>query len=139
VIDSVTRWAARQDDAAALALVGSYAYGKPRMSSDVDLVLVTTEPDRHTQGIDWILPMDPGARLIRDQTWGPLRERRVRLRSGLHVELGLVTPEWLSLPLDHGTAKVLGDGCRVLHDPQGLLHDTLRHIQRAGEGQPDSR
>jgi hypothetical protein len=84
--------------------------------------------ERTTQGsppADWVLSFDPRARLIRDQDWGPLRERRVRLHSGLHVELGVVPPSWAALPLDPGTARVLRHGCRVLYDPERLLHDAL--------------
>jgi hypothetical protein len=125
VIESVTDWATRQPDVTALALVGSYAYHRPRMASDVDLVLLTTDPDRHRDGTRWISGFDPAARVIRDQAWGPLRERRVRLRSGLQVELGIVSPTWAALPLDPGTAKVLSDGCRILLDPDGVLHEAL--------------
>lgn len=91
------------------------------MASDVDLVLLTTCPGRHVTDIAWILEVDPQARLIRTQTWGPLVERRVRLRSGLQVELDVVPTEWASLPLDRGTAKVLRDGCRILYDPDDIL------------------
>ena len=123
VICAVTRWAGEQNDVSALALVGSYAYGHPRMASDVDLVLVTDDPDRHARGLDWIVFYDPRAQLIRDQWWGPLRERRVRLHSGLQVELGITWPTWASLPLDPGTQRVLRDGCRILHDPQSRLKE----------------
>lgn len=125
VVEAVTQWARRQSDATALALVGSHAYDRPRMGSDVDLVLLTPDPDRHARGLAWVTSFDPRARLIRDRTWGPLRERRVRLRSGLQVELGIVSPDWASLPLDRGTARVLRDGCRVLHDPEGILRKAL--------------
>ncbi len=124
-MESVAGWAKRQEDVTALALVGSYAYDRPRMGSDVDLVLVSTDPDRHVHGIDWILPFDSQARLIRFATWGPLMERRVRLRSGLQVELGVVPVSWASVPLDSGTAKVLRDGCRILHDPERVLENAV--------------
>lgn len=122
---SVAGWASAQPDVSGLALVGSYAYNRPRMGSDVDLVVLTDKPDRHCRGIDWVLSFDPRAKLIRDQMWGPLRERRVRLRSGLQAELGVVPPTWAALPLDPGTAKVLKDGCRILHDPEGTLEAAL--------------
>ena len=73
IISAVNRWAAEQNDVSALALVGSYAHGQPGMASDVDLVLVTDDPDRHARGLDWIVFYDPRAQLIRDQWWGPLR------------------------------------------------------------------
>lgn len=125
----MTKWASTQANVLALALVGSYAYDRPRMASDVDLVLLTTEPEKHAQGLDWIRCYEPSARLIHDQWWGPLRERRVRLRSGLHVELGIVQPTWASLPLDVGTERVLRDGCRILHDPQDRLKEALTALR----------
>jgi uncharacterized protein len=108
--------------------VGSYAYDSPRMASDVDLVLVTSDLGRHAEDLDWVAAFDRKAKLIRDQAWGPLRERRVRLRSGLQVELGVVSPTWASLPLDHGTARVLRDGYRILHDPEGLLREATASL-----------
>ena len=126
---AVARWAREQADVLALALVGSYANDHPRMGSDVDLVLLTHQPDKHASGIEWIASHDPGAQLIRDKTWGPLRERRVRLRSGLQVELGIVPPSWAAIPLDPGTEKVLRDGCRILHDSERLLQDALATLK----------
>jgi uncharacterized protein len=123
VIEAVTEWSRYQADVSGLVLVGSYAYNHPRMASDVDLVLVTAEPGRHAHGLEWAATVDRNAKLTRSQDWGRLMERRVRLRSGLQVELGIVSPEWVSLPLDPGTASVLRDGWRILHDPEGLLRE----------------
>lgn len=124
----MTRWASEQADVSALALVGSYAYHHPRMGSDVDLVLLTNDPDKHARGLGWVVSYDPRARLICDRWWGPLRERRVRLHSGLQVELGIVRPTWASLPLDPGTDRVLRGGCRILHDPQRRLMEAMNTL-----------
>lgn len=129
LIRSVTDWAREQTDVSALALVGSYAYDRPRMGSDVDLVVLTSNPERHARGIEWVASFDPRAQLIRDQRWGPLRERRVRLHSGLQVELGLVQPGWAAVPLDPGTAKVLSDGCKILQDRDGILHQAMASLR----------
>ncbi|QNN51159.1 nucleotidyltransferase domain-containing protein [Nocardioides mesophilus] len=125
---AVTQWASAQADVSGLALVGSYACNRPRMGSDVDLVLLTNNPAKHSRGLDWVVSFDPRAELIRDQMWGPLRERRVRLRSGLQVELGVVPPSWAAIPLDSGTKKVLRDGCRILHDPDGIFRAALARL-----------
>lgn len=116
----ITSWAAARDDVEAVVLVGSYARGHPRMGSDVDLVIVSSAVDRLTQD-SWFERLRPGSTLVRVMTWGALLERRYRLRSGLHVELGLVSPSWTELPLDPGTRRVLGDGHIVLYDGHGLL------------------
>jgi hypothetical protein len=60
------------------------------------------------------------ARLIRTEQWGPVRERRFRLTSGLIVELGIAPSSWADDPLDQGTRRVLRDGHRIVYDT-GLL------------------
>jgi hypothetical protein len=131
VNDVVTRaacWANTQPDVSAMVVVGSYAYGRPRMGSDVDLVILSTLVGEHLDDPAFIRTITPGGRVIRREQWGPVHERRVRLRSGLLVEFGLTTPEWAALPLDAGTTRVLTDGCKILVD-DGSLMRALESIQ----------
>ena len=58
------------------------------MASDVDLVVLTDTPES-LEGAAWFGQLQPGARLIRSAAWGPVRERRFRLASGLIVEVGI--------------------------------------------------
>jgi predicted nucleotidyltransferase len=51
-LDQVVLWAAEHADIQAVALVGSYARGKPTPSSDVDLVLLVDEPRNYLGIID---------------------------------------------------------------------------------------
>lgn len=115
VVDDVARWAERHEAVHGVALVGSYARGAERMASDVDLVILTADPDALAD-TPWFPTLRPGAALIRTMRWGPVRERRYRLRSGLLVELGLAPDDWAAVPLDAGTRRVLADGHRVLYD-----------------------
>jgi hypothetical protein len=123
-------WAQGRDDVDAVVLVGSYARGAARLASDVDLVILSPRPARLADDASWFAQLRPGSTLIRAQAWGPLLERRYRLRNGLHVELGLASPTWAASPLDPGTRRVLGDGHVVLHDPHGLLaaHDGANNV-----------
>lgn len=127
-VERLTDWLGPRADVLALALVGSYAYDRPRMASDVDLVLITTDKAKYADSLEWAEVLDRRPRLIRSAEWGPVTERRVRLRSGLIVELGITGPGWPAVPLDPGTARVLRDGCRVLHDPDALLATALRTL-----------
>ena len=121
VLEHLARWAQRRPDVRALALVGSWARGTPREDSDVDVVLLTDVPGRYVDRDDW-LPDAGGVRIVRTRRWGAITERRFALPSGLEVELGIGTPAWASVdPLDAGTRRVVSDGMRVLHDPDGLL------------------
>jgi len=118
LIDLVA-WAAQRPTVDALVLVGSYARGGERMASDVDVVVLTADPGTDS-ALDWFAGLRPGSRLVRRATWGPVREQRHRLRSGLLVELGVAPTSWAAVPLDAGTRRVLADGHRVLHDPHGF-------------------
>lgn len=60
VTDAVARWAREQADVSALGLVGSYAYDRPTMASDVDLVLVTSNTDRLPAALTGSPPSVPG-------------------------------------------------------------------------------
>lgn len=120
VVDEVVRrssqWASATTDVCSVLLVGSYAYGKPRMDSDVDLVILSDRADRHLADLTFIDSITPGGQIIRHEQWGPMHERRVRLDDGLVVEFGVTTPAWAGLPVDAGTAKVLSDGCKIIVD-----------------------
>ncbi|MEU9671251.1 nucleotidyltransferase domain-containing protein [Streptomyces bobili] len=47
VVERVTGWAAGREDIGGVLLVGSWARGAARAHSDVDLVVLTTEPGRY--------------------------------------------------------------------------------------------
>jgi len=121
LLPDLAAWARSHDEVDAVALVGSYARGAARASSDVDVVVLSAAHAVLADDLAWFRRVRPGSALLRSATWGPVLERRFRLTSGLVVELGLAPPAWADLPLDAGTRRVLRDGYRILHDPRGLL------------------
>ncbi|MEU2309324.1 nucleotidyltransferase domain-containing protein [Streptomyces misionensis] len=127
-LDRVTRWATRREDVTGLLLVGSYARGAARPDSDVDLVLLTTDP-AHYFADAWAGELALGD-AVRTRAWGPVTERRYALPSGLEIEFGIGTPDWARTdPVDPGTRRVVADGARVLHDPGGVLAALLAHCR----------
>ncbi len=121
VLGRLARWAGLRGDIRALALVGSWAYGRPRCDSDVDVVLLTEFPSSYIDSEDWLTSVG-GVRLVRTVQWGVITERRFALQSGLEVELGVGAPTWARTdPVDEGTRRVVSDGMRVLYDPDGVL------------------
>lgn len=118
---SLVAFAEARDDVRAVALVGSRARGVARPDSDVDVVMLSTEPETYIDGDDWIRRF-PGATLLATRRWGALTERRLLLGNGIEVDFGVACPSWASTqPLDPGTARVARDGLVVLHDRDGLL------------------
>ncbi len=119
VVQAVRGWAAAHDDVYGVVVVGSWARGTPRMSSDVDVV-VLTDTSAHADPAGWLELL--GGRISRLQQWGPLREVRLRRPSGLEVELGIAPVYWADNdPVDAGTFRVMNDGHRIVHDPHGVV------------------
>jgi hypothetical protein len=119
VVDMVTGWAAEREDVRGVMVVGSWARGAARMDSDVDIVVLTDNPQYTEAGV-WTGLL--GGEVVRLEEWGPLREVRVRRQSGLEVEIGVVPMSWADNdPVDSGTRRVISDGHRIAHDPAGVL------------------
>jgi len=108
----------------AIALVGSWARSEGRPDSDVDLVVLTTEPAALLDegATSWFGVFGEGIELVRSEDFGLVQERRLRRRDGLEVEVGVAGPEWAATdPPDDGSARVVRDGMRIIFDPAQIL------------------
>lgn len=125
VLSAIPRWATHRPDVREVGLCGSWARNTQRMSSDVDLVVLTESPDLYVNAEEWLHDFGSPP-LVRTQQWGVLTERRVRLSSGLEVEFGFAHPTWAALtPVDAGTRDVVTDGLQPLYDPTLLLAEVV--------------
>jgi uncharacterized protein len=121
VLERAVAWARQQPDIRGLALVGSWARGSARADSDVDLVVLTSRPGRYLADDHWTAALGD-AEVVHTQAWGPLTERRLLVDGDLEVEVGITEPAWAATdPVDPGTRRVVTDGLRILHDPDGRL------------------
>jgi predicted nucleotidyltransferase len=129
---TIAAWATGRSDVRAVAVVGSWARNEARMDSDLDVVVLTDRLEHYLDADDWVEhAVGERASVIREMEWGPvLTERRLVLRSGLHVEFGFAPLPWASTePVDAGTARVVRNGFWPLVDPGGVL-DELRTALR---------
>jgi hypothetical protein len=124
-LDSFVGWASAQPDVQGIALVGSYARGAARDDSDIDLVILTDQPQNYLADIPW---MERFGIVEKQQTedYGKLISVRVYYQNGYEVEYGITRPDWASIPLDVGTRKVISDGMVVLFERGDLLR---RHVK----------
>jgi uncharacterized protein len=131
VCKAVVKWASGQPDIKGVAVVGSWARSEPRMDSDIDLVILTTQKAAYSVGEDWAsVAVSQPAELIRTQEWGPLTERRIRVASGLEIEFGFALPHWAEThPVDPGTAGVVSNGCIPILDRGELLKKLVEAVE----------
>jgi predicted nucleotidyltransferase len=124
-IERATRWAEAREDVRAMALVGSHARGAAGPASDVDLVLLCSDPDRYVVSAEWVRELGaPGRVEIED--WGLIRSVRVFFEDGPEVELGIGGTGWVASPPPPGTMEVLAGGVTVLLDRDGALTQLAR-------------
>lgn len=128
LLDDIERWARGRNDILGVAVVGSWARGAATMASDLDIVLLTTDPAVYLAPTGWWGFLGP-AELVTSKRWGALGERRVALPSGLEIEFGIVEPSWaLADPPDPGTLRVLSDGLDIIFDRDGLLRRLIESV-----------
>ena len=103
-----------------VALVGSHASVKASETSDVDLIIVSSERDQYLRTHSW-LSLFGKVESLRNETWGDVETLRATYTDGLEVEYNFAAPSWADVPVDHGTLRVVKEGFRILLDPRGKL------------------
>ena len=128
ILQIIVDWAKTQPTIQAVAVVGSHARGTARAESDIDLMLLATNPQAFRADVAWLDAIDwnaIGSRPMKwqDEDYGELWSRRLWLeQNGGEVEFGFASPSWADVnPLDPGTRRVIADGCCILHDPKKIL------------------
>jgi predicted nucleotidyltransferase len=114
------RWAASQSDVLAIALVGSYARNEATDVSDVDLVIVASDPEKYLQDTRWAQYFGT-IRRQQLENYGKVTSLRVWYSGGHEVEYAFTDKMWCALPLDEGTKKVISDGMRILSERGSIL------------------
>ena len=128
-----TRWAESRADVFGLALVGSHACGAAREQSDLDLLLLVSDPVSFRADIVWLHEIQWQSLRVevaawRDVTYGAVWSRHVALSDGSEVEFSFAAPSWANTsPVDPGTRRVINDGWRILVDRNGLLLSVATH------------
>jgi Streptomycin adenylyltransferase len=137
IIQTIVDWAKAQPTIQAAAVVGSHARGTARADSDIDLVLITTDPNGIRADTAWVDAIGwnaIGARPMKweDEDYGGVWSRRLWLEQDRgEVEISFGLPSWADVnPLDPGTREVIADGCRILYDPNGLLRRLCAVVAR---------
>ncbi|HEY4475085.1 MAG TPA: nucleotidyltransferase domain-containing protein [Candidatus Paceibacterota bacterium] len=125
IINKVVEWVKTEKDVVALAIVGSYARGTAKEDSDIDIVIITNNPEAYLDSDKWIEQFGK-IKELKKEDYGLMQSRRVFYVDGYEVEFGITIPEWAKTnPIDEGTKMVIADGVKILYDKSGLLNNLL--------------
>lgn len=112
---SLKKWAEAHDSIESVIVVGSYARGTNRPTSDLDIVIITPNKTDLVQQPSFAEEFGDTER-SQMEYYGANTTIRVWYKDGKEVEFGIVEPSWLAIPLDEGTFRVLNDGYKVIFD-----------------------
>lgn len=131
VVRVVAHWALRREDIRAMALVGSWARGDPRSSSDIDLVLLSDRADEYRNRQEWLAEIDlesAGFRIAsrEDVGYGVVWSCHIALFPSGEAELTFANCSWARADtVDAGTRQVVKDAFRIILDKDGMLADLV--------------
>ena len=117
-LELLRAWVEPRQDVRALAVVGSVARGEARPDSDVDVVLLTTDPARYLESVEWVSDLGT-ARRVELESYGRVTSVRAVYDDGIEVEFAIAASDWASAPFDAGTVEVARNGIVVLLDRDG--------------------
>jgi uncharacterized protein len=126
ILDVVIHWAKTQKDILGIALLGSYARNSALPDSDIDLVVLATNPARFRDP-GWMSTIDwtrAGLFLTgwSDEEYGAVWSHRLWFEPEGEVEISFAGLSWADItPVDPGTIRVVSDGFQILHDPDRRL------------------
>jgi predicted nucleotidyltransferase len=125
-LERIAAWAEKEPLVTGLLLVGSFARGDFRNSSDLDVVVLTKRPARFLEDCKWVQSFGSVGK-IQQETWGIMTSLRVHYDSGAEIEFGIVPSTWASVDaMDPGTLKVVRNGARIVWDPHEDLKQLLK-------------
>ncbi|GAA0084898.1 hypothetical protein UT300007_13370 [Clostridium sp. CTA-7] len=114
-LKDIEEWAKGDLHIESVIIVGSYARGTNKNTSDIDLCIITSNKETMIKNQDFTKIF---GNIDKKQTeyYGKCTSIRVWYKEGREIEFGIVDPSWIESPLDAGTYKVLSDGYKVSID-----------------------
>ena len=118
----------------AVALVGSWARNEAHADSDIDLMILTSNPERFFRNPIWFhnIPwheLDLQIVSYYDCVYGMVKSRHLCFRDGQRIEFSFGYPSWAKTnPIDSGTFAVVSSGLKIICDRRQLLETLVKEI-----------
>lgn len=123
-LEHIKKWAQKNEIIDGILLVGSHARKKARPDSDIDLVILSSNPTQLLEEVTWIKQFGEVIKYTIEK-WGMVNSIRTYYKNGQEVEFGITSPKWADVPMDAGTKKVILNGSKIIFDKNGILKKLL--------------
>ena len=125
----VTEWAESTSDIQLLALVGSHARGMARPDSDIDLIVLSDQPEQYLFDSTWA---NVFGKIDRNQLedYGKISSNRIFYQDGLEVEFGFGKTDWAGDQEDAGTIQIIQNGIWILFSRDSSILSQIENLRR---------
>ena len=123
-LKDIKKWAKKEELIESIIVVGSYARGTYKVTSDIDLIIITSDKEKMLKNQTFI-NLFGEIKKSQIEYYGACTSIRVWYKDGKEVEFGIVSTSWIEKPLDKGTIKVLRDGFKVVIDKKGYFKNII--------------
>lgn len=120
ILQKIRAWAETNQYVTSVLLVGSYARNEQQPDSDIDIVVLCTNPLQLLYDTYWINTFGNVERYDLEK-WGVATSIRTRYTDGMEIEFGIVPETWANVPVDSGTKAVIAKGAKIIVDKTGAL------------------
>lgn len=113
----------------AAALFGSHARGTATEDSDFDVLVLTEDFDYFFKDNYWVTQRFHRWRESKIENRGEIKILRAFFKNNQEIEFNFAPPEWAKTkPPGDEMRRLVGDGMKILHDPQGILEKLQKAI-----------
>jgi uncharacterized protein len=131
ILRTIKTWAESQSKIDAVALVGSWARKEATKNSDIDLMILTPNPDLFFRDQDWFNRIswhDHNLKVVSydDRIYGVVKSRHLFFQRGQRIEFSFGYPSWANTnPIDPGTLIVVTSGIEIIWDQYESLKSLI--------------
>jgi predicted nucleotidyltransferase len=124
-LQKIQGWATKNNDVLAVGYAGSWARGSAKPNSDLDLMIITSTPEKYLETPDW-MAFFGDLREVKSEDWGLAQTRRAFYQDNSEIEFNITSKEWTKTdPVDAGTKQVVREGMIIVYDPRDLLRKLI--------------
>jgi predicted nucleotidyltransferase len=123
ILADIGSWVRSRPDVHGAALVGSYASGRARADSDVDLMIIADAPESY-RNVRWVEAALAQRTVVgtRAQRFGNVWSLFVTPSEGPEIEFTFAERTWAKAdPPAPEVRRIIRDGVVILYDPRGEL------------------
>ena len=127
LLDELIDYSNKEQVIQGILLVGSFATGDFSHSEDIDLVILTKDPQSLIKNNEWVDQFG----IVQNKStgsFGPIQGLKVKY-ADKEVDFGITSLEWTSItPLSEDTKRIIKKGAKIIFDPQEYFKNLLEKM-----------